>query len=463
MRTRSSGIPAIVKSATSAARRTGWRAIVIAMAVLCSAGAAHAYVNVITIDGSINPASSDFLQHAIKQTEDEGAQALLIELDTPGGLLSSTKDIIQAILNAEVPVIVFVSPKGAWAASAGTFITMAAHVAAMAPGTSIGAASPISATGSGGGRDENNERQDVSAEKAEKFTMAFMESIANERDRNIEWAVSAVREAEAISQAKALELGVIDYVANDDRDLLRQIDGLEIQFDDKKVTLDVADAELRKIEMAPLTRLFSFLASPDVAMLLVMAGLLGLYIEFQQPGMLLPGIAGAVCLVMAAFAFQILPFSWVGLLLIVVGMGLLIAEMFTPSFGLLFTMGIVCFLIGGTMVFDVPEVSNLTVSFWTVLVPIVTGFALAAGAVVILVTKSMFREQTAGVHELMGMVGRTQTDLALDGKVFVRGEYWSASADDEIPAGERVEIVGVDGMRLRVKKANSNEGGDAKS
>ncbi len=430
------------------------------VALLCAAATASAHINVITIDGSINPASSDFLQSAIRQSESEQAQALLIELDTPGGLLSSTKDIIQAMLNAKIPIIVFVSPKGAWAASAGTFITLAAHVAAMAPGTSIGAASPISATGGGGGRGDDNERQDVSAEKAEKFTMAFMESIASERDRNVEWAVSAVREAEAIGQDKALELGVIDIIANDRADLLRQIEGLEIEFDESKVVLEVVGAEIRVIEMTTMTRLFSFLASPDVAMLLVMAGLLGLYIEFQQPGMLFPGIAGAACLVLAAFAFQILPFSWLGLMLILVGMGLLIAEIFVTSFGVLFTAGIVCFLVGGTMLFDVPEVSDLTISFWGVLVPAVTGFALAAGVVLVLVSKSIFRKQTAGVDEMLGMVGKAYTGLALDGKVFVRGEYWSASADEEIEAGERVEVTAVDGMRLRVKRKDHSARGD---
>jgi membrane-bound serine protease (ClpP class) len=450
------------QAAQNAIGRASLHAAVLLLVVLIFVvNSASAHVNLVTIDGSINPASSDFLQKAIAQSESEQADALLIELDTPGGLLSSTKDIIQAMLNAEVPIVVFVAPKGAWAASAGTFITLAGHVAAMAPGTSIGAASPISATGSGGARGEDNERQDVSAEKAEKFTMAFMESIARERDRNVEWAVSAVREADAISQDKALELDVIDFIANDRKDLLRQIDGLEIEFDDSKVILDVADAEIRVIEMAPMTKLFSFLASPDVAMLLVMAGLLGLYIEFQQPGMLVPGIAGASCLVLAAFAFQILPFSWLGLVLIFVGMGLLIAEMFFTSFGVLFTAGIVCFLVGGTMLFDMPEVSNLTISFWTVLVPVVSGFGLAVLAVLVLVTRSMFRKQTAGVHELLGMVGQAHTGLMLDGKVFVRGEYWSASADQEISAGERVEITAVEGMRLRVKKANSTGGGDA--
>jgi membrane-bound serine protease (ClpP class) len=227
---------------------------------LFAGGAAAGHINVITIDGSINPASSDYLQGAIAQSESDGAEALLIELDTPGGLLSSTKDIIQAMLNAEVPVIVFVSPKGAWAASAGTFITLAGHIAAMAPGTSIGAASPISASGGGGAREEDDERSDVSMEKAEKMTMAFMESIANERDRNVEWALSAVREAEAIAQDEALELGVIDLVAADRADLLEQINGMEIEVDGEQVTLDLDGVDIRAIEMTGMTKFFNFLA-----------------------------------------------------------------------------------------------------------------------------------------------------------------------------------------------------------
>lgn len=419
--------------------------------------AGEGHINVITIDGSINPASSDFLQTSIRQSEADGARALLIELDTPGGLLSATKDIIQAMLNADVPVIVFVSPAGAWAASAGTFITLAGHVAAMAHGTSIGAASPISVTGGGGARGEDNERQDVAIEKTEKLTMAFMESIARERNRNVEWAVSAVREAEAIAQDEALRLGVIDLVAVDRADLLKQADGLEVTLGGETVLLQLADAEVRTLEMSRVTRFFDFLASPDVALLLVMAGLLGLYIEFQQPGMLFPGIAGGLCLVLAAFAFQILPFSWIGLLLILVGVALLFAEIYVTSFGVLFTLGIIAFLVGGTMLFDMPEVSDLTISFWSVLVPVVAGFAVAAGLVVILVSRSLFRRQVAGVDEMLGLVGRTQTALSPEGTVFVRGEYWTASADQQIEAGESVEITEVEGMRLRVRPASPGD------
>ncbi len=420
-----------------------------------SGSATAGHINVITIDGSINPASSDYLQGAIQQSESDGAEALLIELDTPGGLLTSTKDIIQAMLNAEVPVIVFVSPKGAWAASAGTFITLASHIAAMAPGTSIGAASPISASGGGGTRDENNERSDVSMEKAEKMTMAFMEAIATERKRNVEWALSAVREAEAIPQDEALKLGVIDLVAADRADLLEQVNGMEIEVGGERVVLDLGGVEVRIIEMTRMTKFFNFLASPDIAVLLVMAGMLGLYIEFQQPGMLIPGIFGAFCLVLAGFAFQILPFSWIGLLVMIVGMGLLVLEIFVTSFGALFTLGVICVLVGGTMIFDVPEMGDFTLPFWSFLVPVVAGFAIVAGTVVLIVTRSIFGAQTAGVDELLGLIGETRTPLTPGGKVFVRGEYWSATADQEIGSGEPVEVTAVEGMRLRVRRAVS--------
>jgi membrane-bound serine protease (ClpP class) len=430
--------------------------LALALALASGGAAAAGHVNVVTIAGSINPASSDYLQHAIAQSEAEGAIAVLIELDTPGGLLASTKDIIQAMLNAKLPIIVYVTPQGAWAASAGTFITLAGHVAAMAPGTSIGAASPVSATGGGSEQDEEGHRTNVAEEKAEKFTTAFIESIAKKRKRNVEWAMRAVSEAEAITQDKALEIGVIDLVAMDRADLLRQLEGREVELDGETRKLAVAGAEIRTIAMTPLTRFFDFLANPDVAVLLVMAGLLGLYIEFQQPGMTLPGVLGVVCLVVAAIAFQILPFSWVGLLLILLGMGLVAMEVFVPSFGALFAIGIACFLIGGSLLFDLPEVSDLKVSFWSVLVPSVGGFALFAGVAAFAVGRTLMRAQTTGVAELLGLVGKCATPLAPEGKVFVRGEYWTAQADEELPAGARVEVTAVEGMRLRVRRASGD-------
>ena len=420
-------------------------------AIPVAASASH--VNVVTIDGSINPASSDHLQRAIATSEADGAVAVLVLLDTPGGLLAATKDIVQAILNARVPVIVFVSPQGAWAASAGAFVTMAGHVAAMAPGTSIGAASPISVSGEGGTRGEDGKREDVGAEKAEKFTTAFLEAIAKQRKRNVEWAAKAVREAEAITQEEALELGVIDVVAADVDALFEVLEGREVEVGGETRTLHLAGAERRRLEMPPLTRLFNGLADPNVAFLLVMAGLLGLYLEFQQPGMILPGVAGLGCLVLAGIAFQILPFSSVGLLVLLLGLGLVVAELFVSAFGLLLLAGLLCMLLGGSMVFDLPEVSDLSVSFWPVLVPVVTAFGVFVAVVVFAIGRTLLLRQTAGVDELIGAIGKAVSDLDPAGKVWIRGEYWSAVAVETVSRGARVEVIAVEGLQLRVRRA----------
>jgi membrane-bound serine protease (ClpP class) len=435
--------------------RSGRAALALVLLVLALPLAARAaHVNVVTIDGSINPASSDHLQQVIARSESDGAVAVLVELDTPGGLLAATKDIVQAMLNARVPVIVFVSPRGAWAASAGAFVTMAGHVAAMAPGTSIGAASPIGMGGDGGTRDEDGKREDVGAEKAEKFTTAFIEAIAKQRKRNVEWAAKAVREAEAINQDEALELGVIDLVAADVDELMRAVDGRVVEVAGQKTALRVAGAELRRIEMSPMTRLFNTLADPNVAFLLVMAGLLGLWIELQQPGMILPGVVGIGCLVLAGIAFQILPFSWVGLLVLLLGLGLIVGELFATTHGVLLAAGLICLLFGGAMVFDRPEASDLSISFWPVLVPIVSAFGAFAALVVVAVGRTLGLRQSAGVDELIGSIGKVVSDLEPAGKVFIRGEYWSAVAMESIPRGARVEVTGVEGLQLRVRRAS---------
>jgi membrane-bound serine protease (ClpP class) len=444
-------------------RGLAWVGFLVALSL---PGAASAQINVATISGSINPASADYLIEAINRSEREKAAALLIELDTPGGLVSSTKDIIQAMLNSSVPIIVYVSPRGAWASSAGTFITVAAHVAAMAPGTSIGAASPVSAGGGGGervpgtpGSEEGDDSggksvpADTGMAKAENFLAAFIESIAEERGRNVEWVVKAVREAEAITSDKALDLGVIDLVAENRRDLLEKVEGREVKLAGESHTMAVAGEPQIALEMTLLQQIFDFVADPNVAVVLFMAGLLGIYVEVNNPGLIVPGVIGAACLVLTAIAFQILPFQWVGLLLILVGIGLLIAEVFITSFGALFSLGILCFLLGGTMLFDRPEVSDLNVSFWSVLLPAVLAVAIFGGIVVFSVGRTFRLEQTAGVGELVGLVGRTATRLGPDGKVFVRGEYWTALAEGgEVAEGEAVEVTGVEGLRLRVRK-----------
>ncbi|MCX5739754.1 MAG: nodulation protein NfeD [Proteobacteria bacterium] len=398
-----------------------WRGVALALVFACAAPAAPTlaggHLNAIRIAGSINPASSDFIQRAIAQSTADGAVALILELDTPGGLVSATKDIIQAMLNASVPVIVYVSPQGAWAGSAGTFITIAGHVAAMAPGTSIGAAHPVGiglpgGGGGGDGADEQKKQQDVASEKAENLLVAANES-----------------------------------------ELLAKIDGRKVKVAGAERILATAGAEVRRIEMSLLQQFMHVLASPDIAMMLLMAGLLGLYVEFTQPGLVLPGVLGAASLILGAIALQILPFSWLGLIVFLAGVGLLIAEVLITSYGLLFLLGVACLLVGGMMIFDLPEVSDLRVSFWAVLVPGVAGMAAFAAVVLFSVGRSMRRRPAAGVGEMIGMVGRVVSALQPEGSVFVRGEHWKARADEPLVVGDRVEIVAVDGLRLRVRRA----------
>jgi len=437
---------------TQAERRAA--AIALVLCGLLASGAAQArHVNWIRMSGTINPASSDFIQKAIAKSADDGAEALLIELDTPGGLVSATKDIIQAMLNAEVPVVVYVAPQGAWAGSAGTYITLAGHIAAMAPGTSIGAAHPVGVGAPGGEGEKKGEGRDIAGEKAENLLAAFIESIARERSRNVEWAVKAVRQSEAIAADEALKLHVIDLIAADRADLLQKIEGRKVKVHGRERVLEVAGAELRAIEMTPLERFLHVLSSPDLAVILLLAGALGLYVEFTQPGMVLPGVLGVACLILGAIALQILPFSWLGLILFLTGVGLLIAEVFVSSYGLLFAIGVACVLLGGKMIFDLPDVSDLRVSFWSVLVPAVAGMAAFIAIAIFGIGRTVGRKQTVGVAELIGLIGRADSALQPEGSVFVRGEYWTARADEPVAAGERVEVLAVEGMRLRVRRA----------
>lgn len=416
-------------------------------------------VAIARVDGTINPASSDYLQRSIRRAEEMGAAVLLVELDTPGGLVDSTQDIIQAILASPVPVVVFVSPRGAWAGSAGTFITIAGHVAAMAPGSTIGAAHPVGVGGGGAPptTDEEGEQKpaDYAGQKAENMLAAFIEAIAAERERNVEWAEKAVRESVAVTADKALELGVIDLVAQDRADLLARIDGKVVKLPGGPVRLATQGAAEVEIGMRLMTRILDTLAHPNIAVLLFLAGLLGLYVEFNQPGMIVPGAVGLVCLILALISFQILPFSWVGILLILLGIGLFAAEVFVTSYGLLFTAGIACLLAGGSMVFDRPEVSDLDVDFWGVLVPAVGAMGLFAAMVVWAVGRAMGSRQISGVGELIGLHGRATTAVgAGGGTVFVRGEYWRARSDEPIEPGDEVEALGLEGMELTVRKAS---------
>ncbi len=445
-------------------------ALLPAMLLGVSSAQAAGDIHVIRVAGSINPASSDYIQRSIEEAEAADAQAIVIELDTPGRLVSATQDIIQSILNAQVAVVVFVSPQGAWAGSAGTFITMAGHIAAMAPGTSIGAAHPVGiGGGSPGGQrqptggEEGEDKgsggpRDFAGEKAENLLAAFIESIAKERGRNVDWAQQAVRESVAITADEAVELDVIDLVADNRAELLEKIDGRAVEVSGEERTLDVGGARIVEVEMRFFQRVLHVLASPDVAVLLLMAGLLGLYLEFQNPGLIVPGTMGLAALILAMVAMQILPFSWLGLILFFAGLALMVGELFVPAYGLLFGAGLLCMLFGGTMLFDMPEASDLQVSFWPVLVPAVGSFGVFGALVAIAVGRSHGLAQVAGTDELVGMEGSVESPIAegVQGRVYLRGEYWnaeSADRDETFEPGDRAEVVRVEGLKILVRRS----------
>ncbi|HKA34383.1 MAG TPA: nodulation protein NfeD [Candidatus Binatia bacterium] len=400
-------------------------------------------VDFISIDGGINPAVDDFIRESIARARESGAKALIIQLDTPGGLLTSTRSIVKEILGAPVPVIVYVAPSGAGAGSAGVFITLSAHIAAMAPGTNIGAAHPV--TGGGG------EVKGVMGEKLENFTASFGETIAQKRGRNTEWAIQAVRKSVSITEKEALKKNVVDIVAANLDDLLNQADGRKVDIDGRDVVLSVKNARVERFEMGLKQRVINTLADPQIAYLLLMAGILGLYMEFSHPGVIFPGVAGAIALLLAFASFQILPINYAGLALIALGIALLVAEAFLPSFGVVGVGGAISLAIGSLLLFDTQN-SDLVVgrSIIFAAVGTLTAYMFFIGY---LVLRTQKRRQTMGVEGMVGEIGEARTALNPTGRVFIHGEQWSAEGEEEIGAGEKVQVVGVDGLRLRVRRA----------
>jgi membrane-bound serine protease (ClpP class) len=405
-------------------------------------GSSSPHVDLIVIDGSINPAVDDYIRESIGRAKSNGARALIIQLDTPGGLLSSTRTIVKEILGAPVPVMVYVAPSGAGAGSAGVFITMSAHVAAMAPGTNIGAAHPVA----GGGQ----EVKGVMGEKIENFVASFSETIARQRGRNAEWAIQAVRKSVSITEKEALKLNVIDIVAKDINDLLKQADGRKVDLDGRSHVLSVKDAAIMRQEMNLKQRVINIIADPNIAYLLLMAGILGLYMEFSHPGVIFPGVAGAICLVLALISLQLLTFNHAGLVLILLGIALLVGEAFMPSFGVLGIGGVISLALGSFLLFDTQDSTiGVDPAIIFTAVATMTSFVLAIGY---LVYRSQRAKPTLGLDGMLGEIGDVRAKLNPAGKVFVRGELWNAEADGEIDLGEKVEIVGYQGMNLKVRR-----------
>ena len=424
-------------------------ATIIAILLPVAVWAAPAPVATIEIEGVISPVTLRLVGLAIDRAQAERAQALVILLDTPGGLERSMRAIVQRMMNAEVPVVVFVAPTGARAASAGVFITMAGHVAAMAPATNIGAASPVSV--GGGGTDK------TMMKKVENDAAAFIRTVAIERGRNADWAEKAVRQAVAVTEREALKLNVIDLVADSLPDLLGKIDGRTIKLPKGPVTLATKGAPVRPIEIGFRDRFLNVITDPNVAYVLMMLGMLGLFFELSNPGVILPGIIGGISLILAFFAFQSLPINYAGLLLILFGIVLLVAEIKIVSHGVLAIGGMISMALGSLMLFDSPEV-GFRVSWW-VIAPTVGAtaglflFVVAAGV------RALGRPPATGVEGLVGKTAIVRERLAPEGQVMVSGEIWRAVAQGEpLEPGAQVRIVSVDGLTLKVAKAEAKGG-----
>jgi len=422
--------------------------LLVLLAAPAAAAPTPAPVATVVVDGVISPVTLRLVESALAHAKAGGAQALVIQLDTPGGLERSMRAICQRLLNAEIPVVVWVGPTGARAASAGVFITMAAHVAAMAPATNIGAAHPVAV---GGSIDKESMR------KIENDAAAFIRTIAVERGRNADWGEKAVRQSVSVTEREAVRLKVVDFVADSIPDLLSKLDGRTVKTSRGPVTLATRQAVAKPIEIGFRDRVLAIITDPNVAYVLMMLGTLGLIFELSTPGAILPGVIGGISLILAFFAFQSLPINFAGLLLVLFAIVLFIAEVTVTSHGVLAIGGIVSMALGSLMLYDAPEV-GFRVS-WRVMAPTV---ALTAGFFLFALTlgvRAFRRRPLLGVSGLVGQSGVARGALEPEGQVSVHGEIWRAVADRPLADGTRVTVVDVQGLTLKVVGSDAAGGG----
>jgi membrane-bound serine protease (ClpP class) len=399
-------------------------------------------VLVITVSGIINPVSAEFIHKSLEKASNVKAAALVIELDTPGGLDTSMRSIVKDIMAAGIPVIVYVAPPGARAASAGVFITLAAHVAAMAPGTNIGAAHPVSI----GGKMDN-----VLSQKAANDAAAYIKSIAEQRGRNIAWAQDAVRQSASITENDALKNNVVDLVAKDVNSLLKAVNGRTVNVAGVDKRIETENAIVVKEQMGLRLKILNLISDPSVAYILMLLGFYGLFFELTNPGVLLPGIIGAISLVLAFYAFQTLPVNYAGLLLIIIAIILFLLEVKVTSYGLLTVSGIVSLTLGSLMLFESP-MPFLRVSL-SIIIPAALITAFFFVITFRLVYKAHKRKHATGSEALVGLEGTVKSDVGPQGgMVQVHGEFWSAYSDASIVKDEKVTVEAVSGLKLRVKK-----------
>lgn len=403
------------------------------------------------IKGMIHDGVVSQLRSSIDSAMRSGSVALLVRLDTPGGLLDSTGEIVQLVLNAPLPVIVYVSPSGAQAGSAGAIITMAGHIAAMAPGTNIGAATPVSIQG---------DLPEAMKNKVTQHTASYIETIAEQRKRNAEWARKAVIEAESITSRQAEENGVIDLVAADVEELLAEIDGKVVEVKGKQVTLRTRGARVTEVELGWKDRFRIGLASPTLAFLLLLLAVLGIYVEVNNPGLIIPGALGALSAILFLFAIDVLPFNLFGLLLIALGIICFVLEMKFTSYGLLALSGLLCFGFGALLLFDVPDqlFDPRSAAHFRLSLAVILPSTVSMGIFVMGVMYAVVRVQRRKVLTASeGMIGEKGTlrqvlEPGVEGQVFLHGEVWRAVADERLEAGQKVEVASRDGLTLKVRK-----------
>jgi membrane-bound serine protease (ClpP class) len=395
------------------------------------------------VDGAIGPATASYISRSVDEARSKGVQCLIIQLNTPGGLLDSTRVIVQKLLGSPIPVVVYVAPTGASAASAGCFITLAANVAAMAPATTIGAAHPVSLGGLPSG--DQSKPDQTMTQKLENFAVSYMEAIASRRNRNIEWAKSAVRESASITAEKALELKVVEIVARDLDDLLGQLNGRVVNGK----PLDTAAAQIVEIKVSVTEQLLQMFWRPEVMFILMLVAIYGLIGEMTTPGAILPGVVGAMALILALYMAAILPVNIAGLLLIGLAIALFLIDVFAPTHGVLTGGGILAFLVGSLMLFDRRDpLFRLSLSY------IIPSVILTAGFFLLIVGKALQAQRLpvkVGKETMLGKLVQVITPIdANGGRVFVEGEYWTARSDQPIKQGETVRIVAVEGLTVKV-------------
>ncbi len=399
-------------------------------------------VFLLNLKGSINPGSAELLARAIRDAESHPPSCLLVILDTPGGLVSSLREMVQKVMSARVPVIVYVAPSGAQAASAGAILTMAAHIAAMAPGTNIGAAHPV-------GIGPDKEEGETMARKAENDLAAMARAIASERGRNPKWAEDAVRSSVSASAREALALNVIDCLARDKEELLERLNGKEVRLSSGMVRLVINRYEIIRIHETARERLLRTIADPNIAYMLLMLGMAGLYFEFAHPGAVLPGTLGALCLLLGLYAMQALPVTTTGLLLLLLAVILFVLEIVVTSYGILGAGGLISLIIGSLMLYDTSATGiSLAAS---VLYPTVISMGLFLSVIAYLATRATLSRPKSGMEALKGQRGFVKREVGPEGgQVFLDGELWTAYSDASIPEGTEIVVIEVEGLRLKV-------------